>query len=128
MQYFILFMYLFLTSLLEYNCFTMVCLFLPYNKVNQPYIYIRSHVRCKREETLASPSLPPSLSHPSRWSQSTELIPCAMRLLPTSYPPYVWSCIYVHATLSLCHILPFPLPISSSPFSSRSVPLFPSYH
>ena len=23
---------------------------------------------------LASPSLPPSLSHPSRWSQSTELI------------------------------------------------------
>ena len=34
----------------------------------------------------------------------------------------------VHATLSLCHILAFPLPISSSPFSSRSVSLFPSCH
>ena len=29
----------FLTSLLEYNCFTMVCQFLLYNKVNQLYIY-----------------------------------------------------------------------------------------
>ena len=28
----------FLTSLLEYNCFTMVCQFLLYNKVNQLYI------------------------------------------------------------------------------------------
>ena len=30
----------FLTPLLEYNCFTMVCYFLLYNKVNQLYIYI----------------------------------------------------------------------------------------
>ena len=29
----------FLTSLLEYNCFTMVCQFLLYNKMNQLYIY-----------------------------------------------------------------------------------------
>ena len=29
----------FLTSLLEYNCFTMACQFLLYNKVNQLYIY-----------------------------------------------------------------------------------------
>ena len=50
----------FLTSLLEYNCFTVVCQFLLYNKVNQLYVYIYP--------------LPPSLSHPSRWSQSTELI------------------------------------------------------
>ena len=32
----------FLTSLLEYNCFTMVCQFLLYNKVNQLYVYIYS--------------------------------------------------------------------------------------
>ena len=32
--------FFFLTSLLEYNCFTMVCYFLLYNKVNQLYIYI----------------------------------------------------------------------------------------
>ena len=32
---------------------------------------------------LASPSLPPSLSHPSRWSQSTELISlCYMAASP----------------------------------------------
>ena len=35
-------LFFFLTSLLEYNCFTMVCQFLLYNKVNQLYIYIMS--------------------------------------------------------------------------------------
>ena len=39
-----LFIYLFLTSLLEYNCFTMVCQFVLYNKVNQLYIYIYPHI------------------------------------------------------------------------------------
>ena len=34
----------FLTSLLEYNCFTMVCQFLLYNKVNQLCIYIYPHI------------------------------------------------------------------------------------
>ena len=34
----------FLTSLLEYNCFTMVCQFLLYNKMNQLYIYIHPHI------------------------------------------------------------------------------------
>ena len=33
----------FLTSLLEYNCLTMVCQFLLYIKVNQLYIYIYPH-------------------------------------------------------------------------------------
>ena len=36
--------FFFLTSLLEYNCFTMVCQLLWYNKVNQLYIYIYSHI------------------------------------------------------------------------------------
>ena len=34
----------FLTSLLEYNCFTMVCQSLLYNKVNQLYVYIYPHI------------------------------------------------------------------------------------
>ena len=38
-----LFIYLF-TSLLEYNCFMMVCQFLLYNKVNQLYLYIYPHI------------------------------------------------------------------------------------
>ena len=37
-------LFYFLTSLLEYNCFTMVCQFLLYNKVNQLYIYIYHHI------------------------------------------------------------------------------------
>ena len=36
--------FFFLTSLLEYNCFTMVCQFLLYNKVNQLYVYIYAHI------------------------------------------------------------------------------------
>ena len=41
---YVLFLFFFLTSLLEYNCFTMVCQFLLYNKVNQLYIYIYRHI------------------------------------------------------------------------------------
>ena len=36
--------FFFLTCLLEYNCFTMVCQFLLYNKVNQLYVYIYPHI------------------------------------------------------------------------------------
>ena len=38
------FLSFFKTSLLEYNCFKMVCQFLLYNKVNQLYIYIYPHI------------------------------------------------------------------------------------
>ena len=48
----------------------MVCYLLLYNKVNQLYIYNMFPFLFP----LASPSLPPSPSHPSRWAQSTELI------------------------------------------------------
>ena len=56
----VFFFFFFLTSLLEYNCFTMLCLFLLYNKVNQPYAYIYPHI----------PSLlrlPPTLHTPPHW-------------------------------------------------------------
>ena len=46
----------------------MLCQFLQYNKVNQLYVYIYPHI----PSLLHLPS--PSLSQPSRWSQSTELI------------------------------------------------------
>ena len=49
---------IFLTSLLEYNCFTMVCQFLLYNKVNQLYIYICSRI------LPSCISLPPALPIP----------------------------------------------------------------
>ena len=47
-----------ITSLSQYNCFTMVCQFLLYNKVNQLYIYIYHHI-----SSLLC--LPPTLPIPS---------------------------------------------------------------
>ena len=62
------FFFFFDRSLLECNCFTMLCQFLLYTQVNQPYAYISSHI-----PSLLS-LLPSSLSHPSRSLQSTKLI------------------------------------------------------
>ena len=47
----------FLTSLLEYNCFTMVCQFLHYSKLNQLYLYIYPHISSHLR-------LPPTLPNP----------------------------------------------------------------
>ena len=78
--------FFFLTSLLEYNCFTMVCQFLLYNKVNQLYIHICPHISSLLHLPPSHPPYPTPLGgHKARsWS------PCAMRLLPTSYLFYVW--------------------------------------
>ena len=38
------FFFFFLTSLLEYNCFTLLCQLLLCNKVNQLYVYIYPHI------------------------------------------------------------------------------------
>ena len=114
--------FIFLTSLLEYNCFTMVYQFLLYNKVNQLYIYIYPHI----SSLLHLPPSDPPCPTPLGGHRALRLSPCAIWLLPTSYLFYIWQCIYVHATLSLCPSLPFPFPVSSSPFSSRSASLFPS--
>ena len=48
----------------------MVCQFLLYNKVNQLYIYICSHI----SSHLHLPPTRPPLSHTARWSKSTEMI------------------------------------------------------
>ena len=54
--------FFFLTSLLEYNCFTMVCQFLLYNKVNQLYIYICSHISSLLRLPLSHPPYPTPLA------------------------------------------------------------------
>ena len=76
----------FLTSLLEYNCFTMVCQFLLYNKVNQLYIYIYPHI----SSLLRLPPSHPPYPTPLGGHKTLSWSPCAMRLLPTSYLFYIW--------------------------------------
>ena len=93
------------TSLLEYNCFTTVCQFLLYNKVNQLYIYVCPHISSLLH---LPPSLPPSLSHPSRWSQSTEQI----------------SLCYAAAShqLSILRLVVYICPYHSLPLSQFTLP------
>ena len=63
--------FFFLTSLLEYNSFTVVCSFLLYNKVNQLYMYIYPHIPSLSHlpPTLPIPPSPPP--HPTAWSVHT---------------------------------------------------------
>ena len=91
----------------------MVCQFLLYNKVNQLYLYIYHHISFLL-------CLPPSLSHPSRQSQSTELISlcyvaASHQLSILHFVVYICPC---HSLTSSS--LPFPLPVSSSPFSTSA--------
>ena len=72
---------------LEYNCFTMLCYFLLYDRVNLP---------------------PTTPSHPSRSQVSTKLSSCVLQQLPTSCLFYTWQCIYLRPTLPVHPTLPFP--------------------
>ena len=57
--------YLFLTSLLEYNCFTILCQFLLYKKVNQLYVYTYPHIPSllRLPPTLPIPPLQVVIKH-----------------------------------------------------------------
>ena len=104
--------FLFLTCLLEYNCFTRVCQFLLYNKVNQVYVYIYPHI----SSLLRLPSILPIPPFQVDTEHRADL-PVLCGCFPLFY---IWQCIYVHAILSLRPSLPFPLPMSSSPFSTSA--------
>ena len=93
----------FLTFLLEYNCFTMVCQFLLYNKV----------ISCTYTQIPISPpcciSFPPSLSHPSSWTQSTKLISL---VLCGCFPLAIYFTFgSVYMSMPLSHFVPaYPSP------------------
>ena len=80
------FIFFFSTSVLEYNCFTMVCQFLLHSKVNQLHTYICSHISSLLHLPPSHPPYPTPLGghKPPSWS------PCAMQLPPTSHPFYIW--------------------------------------
>ena len=79
--------FFFLTSLLDYNCFTMVCQFLLYNKVNQLYIYVCSHISSLLHLPPSNPPYPTPLGGHKAPSWS----PCAMQLLPTKTCRFMWT-------------------------------------
>ena len=109
--------YFLLTSSLGYNCFSLWCQLLLYNKMKQLYIYIYPHI----PSLLCLPTTLPILPVQVVTKHGVDL--CAMQLLPTSQLFYIWQRMYVNAILSLRPTLPFPLPVSSSPFST-SMSLF----
>ena len=78
------FFFFFFTSLLEYNCFTMVCQFLLSNKVNQ--LYMCPHI----SSLLHLPPSHPPYPTPLGGHKAPSWSPSAMRLLPTSYVFYLW--------------------------------------
>ena len=74
------FSFFFLTSSLEYNCFTMVCQFLPYNKVNQLYIQIYPHISSllRLPPTLPIPLLQVVTKHQADLSVLCSCFPLAI--------------------------------------------------
>ena len=114
----------FLTSLLEYNCFTLLCQLLLYNNVNQLYMYIYPHIPSllRLPPTLPIPPLQVVTKHElislcyAGASHQLSILHLVVYICPchslTSFqltltPPHVKSILYV------CIFIPV-LPLGSS--------------
>ena len=86
--------FFFFFFLLEYSCFTILCQFLLYSKVNQLYIYIYSLFF----------GFPSYLGHHRALSR----VPCAIKLVLISYLFYTQQCIYVNPNLPIHPTSSFP--------------------
>ena len=106
-------LFIYLTCLLEYNCFTMVCYFLLYNKVNQLYIY---------HHTSSLLCLPPILPIPPL--QVVTKHRADLPVLCSCFPLAIYFTFgSVYMSMPLSHFIPTypsPLPVSSSPFSTSA--------
>ena len=83
----------------------MVCQFLLYNKMNQFYIYICSHI--------SSPLRLPASYPPYPTLQVVTKHRADLPVLCGCFPLaiyFMFGSIYVHTILALCHSLPFPSP------------------
>ena len=115
-------LFFFFTSLLEYNCFSVLCQFLLYNKVNQLHVYIYPHI-------LPLLSLPPTLPIPPLKVVTKHR--ADLPVLCSSFPLAIhFTSGNVYMSMLLSHFVPAspsPDPVSSSPFST-SVSLFLCCH
>ena len=86
------------TSLLEYKCFTMLCQFLLYNKVNQLYVYIYPHIPSllRLPPTLPTPSLQVITKHRADLPVLCSSFPLAMHFTSSS----------VYTSMLLFHFIP----------------------
>ena len=109
--------FFFLTSLLEYNCFTLLCSFLLHNKVNQLYVYIYPHI-------FFLLHLPPTLPIP----------PLSVVTKHRADLPVLWGCfplaIYftfgsVYMSMPLSHFVPaYPSPFQCPQVHSLCLHLY----
>ena len=92
----------------------MLCQFLLYNKVNQLYVYIYPHI-----PSLLS--LPPTLPIPPLQvvTKHRADLPVLCGCFPLAIY-FTFSSVYMSMLLSLRPSLHFPLPVSSSPFSTSA--------
>ena len=108
-------------SLLEYNCFTMLCYFLLYNKVSQLYIYIYPHIssHLRLPPTLIIPPLQAVTKHRADLPVLCNSFPLAIH--------FTFGSVYMSMILS--HIVPAsPSPSVSSSLFSMSSSLFLPCH
>ena len=105
---------IFLTSLLKYNCFTLLCQLLLCNNVNQLYVYIYPHI-----PSLLS--LPPTLPIPPL--QVVTKHRADLPVLCGCFPLAIYFTFGgVYTSMPLSHFVPaYPSPSpSSSPFSTSA--------
>ena len=102
--------YYFFFNLLEYNCFTMLCQFLPHSKVNQPYAYTHP--------LPLGPPFPPIPPNQAITEHRAEL-------LYSRFPLAIYfthGCIYVKPNLPIHPTLLFPTMSMSILYICLSIP------
>ena len=104
----------FLTCLLEYNCYKMVCYFLLFNKMNQLYIHIYPHISSLLRLPHTIPITPLQMVTKHRAD-----LPVLCGCFPLAI--YFTFC-SVYMSMPLSHFIRayIPLPVSSRPFSMSS--------
>ena len=114
MNFFLLFLNLFIYFLLKDNSFTEFCCFLLNLNMNQPWVYI-----------YPLPFEPPSYlpPQPLGWYRAPVWVSWGIQQIPIGY--FIYGSVSFHATLPIHLTLSSPLPMSISLFSVSVSPVLP---